>query len=376
MALDIEDLLLWAGLIVAIAAVALLLRADATRAANRRLAAVIVLEAMMLKGLDAALPFLQPWITEGVGEIVFVVVASLLGVSYLRLLSLLDVRALRPFDGRVGAICLVAVPLAFATIDAVLQAVFPRSNPDSISGPLMGVNVVLGSVVGLIVAAISYRRSVADSEARARAWAFVRAFGARDIIWLLVFVFEIMGETRVGSVTGAALGDLLISVNLLVYVPLVVYGVLQTQLFDIDARVRWTIQRGTVASIVIAAFFVLEKLVENVTSRSGAWLMGSILAGLLVFLAPRLNRLADKIAGHAAKPAGESSDLARFRRFDAYRDAYLSMREAGAITPKDRDALARLRARLGISEDDAAALEADVHERAGEGAEGAWVAPT
>lgn len=43
-----------------------------------------------------------------------------------------------------------------------------------------------------------------------------------------------------------------------IYVPLVAYGVLRLQLFDIGLRIKRTLKRGTVAAAFVATFFVVS----------------------------------------------------------------------------------------------------------------------
>lgn len=49
-------------------------------------------------------------------------------------------------------------------------------------------------------------------------------------------------------------------------VPLIAYGILRTQLFDIDLRIRWTIKQSTVASAFVAMFYVVSEGADRLLS--------------------------------------------------------------------------------------------------------------
>src|SRR5439155_1051331 len=110
-------------------------------------------------------------------------------------------------------------------------------------------------------------------------------------------------------------------VSIIAFVLLLTYGILKTQLYDIDLKVRWGIQKGTIVGIIVAVSFVGEKLAESFLSKQFGWVIGSILAGLLVFAAPRLNKLGDKVATTALPKVEPTPTYVHFKKLEVYKAA-------------------------------------------------------
>jgi len=51
----------------------------------------------------------------------------------------------------------------------------------------------------------------------------------------------------------------LYALAVIIYVPLVAYGVMRVQLFDVDLRIKRTLKRSTVAAAFVATFFVVSE---------------------------------------------------------------------------------------------------------------------
>jgi hypothetical protein len=67
----------------------------------------------------------------------------------------------------------------------------------------------------------------------------------------------------------------------------IAYGILRTQLFDIDLRIRWTIKQSTLAAAVVSIIFVLSEGAERLLSSTLGDFTGLWAAGIVVFfLAP------------------------------------------------------------------------------------------
>ena len=78
---------------------------------------------------------------------------------------------------------------------------------------------------------------------------FAFAFGFRDICWTFVYAaaapiwFIGLPDRKCPEPLSGDLHSLVYICGTLVAVPLIAYGILRTQLFDIDLRIRWTISR-------------------------------------------------------------------------------------------------------------------------------------
>jgi hypothetical protein len=63
----------------------------------------------------------------------------------------------------------------------------------------------------------------------------------------------------VGEDEGLSSLFMVYALGTLVSVPLIAYGILRTQLFDIDLRIRWTIKQSTFTATVVIIVFVLSE---------------------------------------------------------------------------------------------------------------------
>jgi uncharacterized membrane protein YebE (DUF533 family) len=144
---------------------------------------------------------------------------------------------------------------------------------------------------------------------------------------------------------------------------LVAYALLKYQLFDIDVKVKWTIKRGTIAAAFLFVFIVVAQLGQNFLSTEYGWAAGGLAAGALLFVLAPLQRVAERVADTAMPGVSTSSEYLSYRKLEVYKATIEGAMEDGAITEKERAMLGRLREKLGISTQDAAALEAEFIRR-------------
>jgi uncharacterized membrane protein YccC len=149
-------------------------------------------------------------------------------------------------------------------------------------------------------------RSSRTKLAKQRAWLFTLAFGLRDLAWTVTFIAAATSDMRVINGVhervapfGMSLTrfDEIVSViyagSSLVYIPIVTYGALKLQLFDVDIRLKKTIRQSTLAAMFIALFFLIsEGASSNFSSMLGNFLGIALAACLVFFLAP-LSRWAE-----------------------------------------------------------------------------------
>lgn len=229
-------------------------------------------------------------------------------------------------------------------------------------------SVVATAVFALVATVSAFRRSVPGSVQRGRARAWLLAFGTQDTILVLAGILNIIGSAQDPAGTannfGERVSNVLLPAAFILSLPLLAYGIAKTQLFDIDLRVKWGAARGAVTAVLVAVFFVVEKLVESYASRVLGVTFGAIAAGLMLFFVPRLNRAADKVANKAAPSVQPTSEYVSFKKLEVYRAAVESAMEEGGgkIDERGHGILSRLRAKLKLAESDAMAVEAEVAE--------------
>jgi len=147
-------------------------------------------------------------------------------------------------------------------------------------------------------------------------------------------------------------------------VPLIAYGILRTQLFDIDLRIRWTIKQSTVAGVFIAVMFVISEGASQFLSDELGKVTGLLAAGVLMFFLAPLQRFAERVASTAMPNTKNTEEYAAFRKMQVYEAAVAEAQQEGGISHKERTLLGHLRDSLGISAADAKAIEIELQSRA------------
>jgi hypothetical protein len=149
----------------------------------------------------------------------------------------------------------------------------------------------------------------------------------------------------------------------LVAVPLIAYGILRTQLFDIDLRIRWTIRQSTVASVFIAVMFIVSEGASQFLSDELGKVTGLLAAGVLMFFLAPLQRFAERVANSAMPNTKNTAEYAAFRKMQVYETAFAEAFHEEGISDRERALLVRLRDSLGITEADAEAIELELQAR-------------
>lgn len=323
------------------------------RKANARLALLLFFEGVTW-GTGTGAMYLTDQEPAAFGaQALFVTGILFLPVAYLLFLETLDtplVRWLRPWPVR-GAIVAAGlgaeaywlahpavfipgmVPVWYAPWEAVLGDVF------------LGFWKVRGAVSIFAIAAAldAHRRAHPGTPARDRTRSYAVAFVTRDA-WQIMFTLLlplVVPPPPSGtpwdlvSIDGTALVVIL-------FVALLAHGILRTQLFDIDLRLRLGVRRGTLAAVFLAVFFIVAQLAQNFLSASYGWALGGIAAGLLLFALAPLQRLAERIADAALPGATGTPEYLSFRKLQVYQAALEGAYEDGEVTPKERAMLERL----------------------------------
>jgi hypothetical protein len=158
----------------------------------------------------------------------------------------------------------------------------------------------------------------------------------------------------------------LYTLAVVVYVPLVAYGMLRTQLFDIDLRVKRTLKRSTVLAAFVAFFFLVSGLAEIYLSNMLGSILGLMLTSALVFFLDPLQRAAQSLADKAMPGTVNTPEYKSFRKLQVYEATVHAMVHAsvvgGGIPNPQRATLDALIASLEINPEAAAQIERDAIE--------------
>jgi hypothetical protein len=250
----------------------------------------------------------------------------------------------------------IALWVAALTLSAVVLW-----GPLKLGGTLLYVS--LSALFTFALVASIHAWHTASGMARSRAGIFALAFGARDVCWGYVYGMATWllwaGAYQVVDPDAAGLPYIVYALGTLLAVPLIAYGILRTQLFDIDLRIRWTIKQSTVAAAFIAVFYLVTEGADRLlASEFGNWI-GLLATALLIFFLAPLQRFAERIVTLAMPNTQNTPEYAAYRKLQVY-EAALEDALPGGISEKERSLLNHLRDSLGIAPSDAMALEQDL----------------
>jgi len=341
-----------------------LYRVGTAGSAARKLALLLVVEGVTLIStgyIDSMLApeiiasdFYANWVLfEG---IVHTVGDGLMLVLYPPFLAAaLQIDMTRPFESKTAIAGLIAI----ATASSML--VFFAPTP---YGPVP-LYLLLCAVFGYaLIASIQAWRSTTGM-AKSRARSFALAFGVRDVFWFIVYGWAILlihqGSYSVVEVDVTSSAYLLYALGTLLAVPLIAYGILRTQLFDIDLRIQWTIKQSTLAALFVTIVYLLSEGADRFLSAELGALPGLFASALVVFFLAPLQRFAERVASIAMPNTQNTPEYEAFRKLQVY-ESSLSEAMTGGISEKERVLLNTLRDTLGISSADALLLEKDLLE--------------
>jgi len=267
----------------------------------------------------------------------------------------LDTGITRPFaDKRVRI---------FLAIGSAILGLAAVVSPTQIVITLLYASVTLLFLYSL-VASIHAWRTAKSGLVRERAGIFALAFGFRDLGWGMsygIFAWLMWTQPELADMpTAGWLGKTVYALGTLVAVPLVAYGILRAQLFDIDLRIRWTIKQSTLATVVVTLVFLLSEGAERVLSSELGNFVGLLAAAVVVFFLSPLQRFAENIATAAMPNTQNTPEYAAYRKMQVYEAAVAEAQREGGISDKERSLLNRLRDSLGISPVDAEMLEREL----------------
>ena len=216
-----------------------------------------------------------------------------------------------------------------------------------------------------LIAAVHAWHTARSRTSRTRAGIYALAFGFRDICWSAVYGFAIwmiwFGEYHIVDPDATGPVYIVYALGTLIAVPLIAYGILRTQLFDIDLRIRWTIKQSTVAAIFVAVFYLVSEGADRLLSSELGNIVGLFASALVVFFLAPLQQFAERVATVAMPNTNDTPEYAVFKKLQVYEAALIEALEfGGGISDKERALLNRLRDTLGVSSSDADAMEQDL----------------
>lgn len=348
----------------------LLFRTGMPGSVGRQLALLLFLEGLTLGSSGAGIGYWfvspqavfsqHPWLDSFLTVVHFFGDTAMLALYPPFLAMALRTKLVRPFGSpRVRAL------LAAAAATLYVLAVF--------APPRFGEAVLYLAMAAVFLFALAASINawyVAAGVGRTRALAFALAFGFRDICWTFVYSVALLPIWFVGLLPVQSPGDPLWDLHALTYicgtlvaVPLIAYGILRTQLFDIDLRIRWTIKQTTVAAALLSVVFLVSEGVSAFLSAELGNVAGLLAAAVVMFFLAPLQRFAERVASTAMPNTENTPQYATFRKMQVYETAVAEAREGGGISAKERSLLNRLRESLGISAIDAAAIERELEAR-------------
>jgi len=328
----------------------------------RKLALLLVVEGVTLISTGYIDSMLLPEVTESdfhASWLLFEGVVHTVGDGLMLVLyppflaAALRIEMTRPFEGKTAIAGLIAI----ATASSLL--VFFAPTP---YGPVP-LYLLLCAVFGYALIASIQSWRTATGSAKSRALSFALAFGIRDVFWFIVYGWAILlihqGVYSVVEVDVTSTAYLLYALGTLLAVPLIAYGILRTQLFDIDLRIQWTVKQSTLAAIFVALVYLISEGADRFLSEElGNW-AGLLASALVVFFLAPLQRFAERVA-HAAMPNTQNTpEYAAFRKMQVY-ESSVSDALIGGVSEKERVLLNTLRDTLGISPADAMSLEKEL----------------
>jgi hypothetical protein len=212
-----------------------------------------------------------------------------------------------------------------------------------------------------LVASFHAWRVSAPGIDRSRAGAFALAFGLRDVCWIFIYVNGIVLIAQ--GLLDAPEPEyfyVIYAFGTFAAVPLIAYGILRTQLFDIDLRIRWTIKQSTVAAVFVAIFYLVSEGADRLLSSEFGNIAGLVASAMVVFFLVPLQRFAERVASVAMPSTENTPEYAMFRKLQVYEAALAEALPDGSISERERALLNTLRDSLGIAASDADAIEAEL----------------
>lgn len=136
------------------------------------------------------------------------------------------------------------------------------------------------------------------------------------------------------------------------------YGLLKFGIFGIEAKLKSGIRRGALVAVFGGVFLIVEQAAQFVVSETFGVFAGLAAAVLLAFGLVPLRAWSRKVADRAMPEVADTPEYLASRRVSVYRAAYESAARDGVLTARERGILETLRSQLGVTREEAGAVEA------------------
>lgn len=206
-------------------------------------------------------------------------------------------------------------------------------------------------VLGLVVSISSLRRAPRGTLLRDQARAYLTAFALIDVSVIFITVFTALVFLTVGEAGLFRLGEFINLQQTIVVVAfglLLAYGMLTTQLFDLQIRLKKGAGRTAVIGLIAATFFVVSYTAQAVLPVAG-FLPGLVAAAVLAAAFVPMQRAAIRILDRLFPRVQATPGYLLRRKEAVYAAAFEELARDGRISAQDRAQLEDLRARLGLA---------------------------
>jgi hypothetical protein len=346
--------------------------------ANRRLSFILLLEGCATGAGNALIYSVDTEPLARASQAVSIAAVLLLPAAYLYFLGTIDSPLSRWLGTRAGdavtfLVGVGSVGTFFLYPERFLVGAEPvtyaNARFDGILGPWysnFGYLRLAILLFSFVVALHAYLRST-TALGKQRAKAFAIAFGVWDASRMITsFLFfaiipRLSGDSSTISATGTTWIDMfgvwVYPITMILFAPLLAWGILKTQLFDIDLKIRrFTVNKGFLASGALLCFFVTAQAIESFLGNQ-LGILGGVIAGGLFFLLSPIQKAAERLAERATHGAKSVGQMSAKERLHLYQEQLEFAFADGGVSKKERMLLEHLRNRLGVERDAAQKLE-------------------
>jgi hypothetical protein len=289
-------------------------------------------------------------------------------------LSTLRSRFARPVRSRAVRsllILLVVVPTVWGLIRSELWGsgmlwVAPLSVYAAHFGPMIHAVQIAALVVPLygLAVVLTVRPAGDDSLERRRNRILLAAFAvAVSLLWLFstaTVLFPIAAHPD--RLYAALVNFYVLPFIAFALVLMLGYGVLSTQLLNIELHLKWGIQNSTIAGAFVVVFFVVTETARELVSEVYGPYFGIAAVAMLLLAASPLRRTARFVTDRLLPHVQRTPAYLEARRIEIYRASVLNLMADGTITAKERRALLQLHEDLAIPAETANRLELEILE--------------
>lgn len=335
------------------------------KASPRRLQNRILAVLLAVTGIAAAAYFGLIYLTDNSNTVrswayagvIFNVATFCLYSAFLSTLPTPLARPLIPLRPVFYACAALAPVVVFSTRGAFIRGLTPASYApyEVVPGPgvtYLGLTGFTLGVLGLVLSISSVRRAPRGTLRHDQARAYLTAFAVVEGSVIFITIFAALVYQFAGGISGLLrIGEFLNleqTISLIVFALLLAYGMLTTQLFDLQIKLKKGAGRTAVFALIAVAFFVVSNTAEALLPVDG-FLPGLVGAGLLALAFVPMRRGAIKILDRMFPKIQDSPAYLQKRKEAVYAAAFEELARDGRITTRDREQLEKLRARLGLA---------------------------